>query len=164
MASILLCFLVSALALISSPPPALSQNLPPIVNGLSFTFYKSSCPNLDSIVRGFLKKEFKKNIGLAAALLRVHFHDCFVQGCDASVLLDGSASGPSEQEAPPNLTLRPEAFKAINDLRALIDRKCGRVVSCADVVALAARDSVFLVISLSISRPLIFAFSAFKAS
>ncbi|PKU63479.1 Peroxidase 12 [Dendrobium catenatum] len=144
MASILLCFLVSALALISSPPPALSQNLPPIVNGLSFTFYKSSCPNLDSIVRGFLKKEFKKNIGLAAALLRVHFHDCFVQGCDASVLLDGSASGPSEQEAPPNLTLRPEAFKAINDLRALIDRKCGRVVSCADVVALAARDSVFL--------------------
>ncbi|KAL0917631.1 hypothetical protein M5K25_012707 [Dendrobium thyrsiflorum] len=144
MASIFLCFLVSALALISSPPPAFSQNLPPIVNGLSFTFYKSSCPNLDSIVRHFLKNQFKKDIGLAAALLRVHFHDCFVQGCDASVLLDGSASGPSEKNAPPNLTLRPAAFKAINDLRARIDRKCGLVVSCADVVALAARDSVFL--------------------
>ena len=68
-----------------------------------------------------------------------------MQGCDASVLLDGSASGPSEQDAPPNLTLRPAAFKAINDLRALIDKKCGHVVSCADVVAIAARDSVALV-------------------
>nr|ACN25040.1 peroxidase [Doritis pulcherrima x Phalaenopsis hybrid cultivar] len=144
MASLLLCFLVSALALISSPPPALSQSLPPIVNGLSFSFYKSSCPELDSIVRKFLKQQFKKDIGLAAALLRVHFHDCFVQGCDGSVLLDGSASGPSEKNAPPNLTLRPEAFKAINDIRALIDSKCGSVVSCADVLALAARDSVSL--------------------
>lgn len=68
-----------------------------------------------------------------------------MQGCDASVLLDGSASGPSEQQAPPNLTLRSAAFMAINDIRALIDKACGVVVSCADVVALAARDSVALV-------------------
>jgi peroxidase len=74
-----------------------------------------------------------------------------VQGCDASILLDGSASGPSEQDAPPNLTLRAAAFKAINEIRALIDKACGRVVSCADVVAIAARDSVALVyISVSV--------------
>ncbi|KAH7685455.1 Peroxidase protein [Dioscorea alata] len=121
-----------------------SQAPPPITQGLSFTFYDSKCPKLESIIRANLKKAFKKDIGLAAGLLRVHFHDCFVQGCDGSVLLDGSASGPSEKDAPPNLTLRPSAFKAINDLRAAIDKKCGRVVSCADVAALAARDSVFL--------------------
>ncbi|KAK8951987.1 Cationic peroxidase SPC4 [Platanthera zijinensis] len=144
MASILVFLLVSALGLLSSPAPAVAQKHPPIVHGLSFTFYKSSCPKLKSIVHHFLKKQFEKDIGLAAGLLRIHFHDCFVQGCDGSVLLDGSASGPSEQEAPPNLTLRPAAFKAINDLRALIDQKCGRVVSCADVLALAARDSVAL--------------------
>lgn len=69
-----------------------------------------------------------------------------MQGCDASVLLDGSASGPSEKDQLPNLTLRPEAFKAINDLRALIDKQCGSVVSCADLLALAARDSVSLVL------------------
>ncbi|KAG4195437.1 hypothetical protein ERO13_A06G111202v2 [Gossypium hirsutum] len=63
-------------------------------------------------------------------------------GCDASVLLDGSASGPSEQDAPPNLTLR--GFEIINDLRARVHKECGRVVSCADIVALAARDSVYL--------------------
>ncbi|KAG0463293.1 hypothetical protein HPP92_018797 [Vanilla planifolia] len=138
MASILFYLVVSFFALASA------QTLPPLESGLSFSFYESYCPKLEAIVRNFLKEKFKKDIGLAAGLLRVHFHDCFVQGCDASVLLDGSASGPSEQDAPPNLTLRPEAFEAINDLRALIDKRCGRVVSCADVLALAARDSVAL--------------------
>ncbi|KAM0939942.1 putative peroxidase [Dioscorea sansibarensis] len=130
--------------LIASLSAGFSESQPTPVPGLSYTFYKSSCPKVESIIKEHLKKAFKKDIGLAAALLRLHFHDCFVQGCDASVLLDGSASGPSEQDAPPNLTLRPAAFKAINDLRALIDKKCGHVVSCADVVAIAARDSVAL--------------------
>lgn len=71
-----------------------------------------------------------------------------LQGCDGSVLLEGSASGPSEQEAPPNLSLRAKAFEIINDLRETVHSKCGRVVSCADIVALAARDSVHLVIVL----------------
>lgn len=69
-----------------------------------------------------------------------------MQGCDGSVLLEGSASGPSEQDAPPNLSLRAKAFEIINDLRDRVHNKCGRVVSCSDILALAARDSVFLVI------------------
>ncbi|XP_057424208.1 peroxidase 12 [Lotus japonicus] len=116
----------------------------PIVKGLSWTFYDSSCPKLESIIRKELKKVFDKDIAQAAGLLRLHFHDCFVQGCDASVLLDGSASGPSEKDAPPNLTLRAQAFKIIEDLRSQIEKKCGRVVSCADITAIAARDAVFL--------------------
>jgi peroxidase len=51
----------------------------PIVKGLSWSFYDSSCPKLESIIRKELKKVFKKDIGQAAGLLRVHFHDCFVQ-------------------------------------------------------------------------------------
>lgn len=116
----------------------------PIVPGLSWTYYDVSCPNLEAIVRSELKKVFENDIGQAAGLLRLHFHDCFVQGCDASVLLDGSASGPGEQEAPPNLSLRAESFEIINDLRRLVHDECGRVVSCADIVAVAARDAVFL--------------------
>ncbi|KAJ6834376.1 peroxidase 12-like [Iris pallida] len=138
-----LLFLVFSLALLSSSTSESTSTLSD-ANDLSFTFYKSKCPNLETIVRSHLQKAFATDIGLAAGLLRLHFHDCFVQGCDASVLLDGSASGPSEKAAPPNLTLRPAAFKAINDLRLLIDQACGQVVSCADVVALAARDSVAL--------------------
>lgn len=68
------------------------------------------------------------------------------QGCDSSVLLDGSAGRPStEQTAPPNLSLRQEAFDTIDDLSRRLQKECGRVVSCSDIVALAARDSVYLV-------------------
>uniref|UniRef100_A0A453GTA0 Peroxidase n=3 Tax=Aegilops tauschii subsp. strangulata TaxID=200361 RepID=A0A453GTA0_AEGTS len=116
---------------------------PPITRGLSFDFYKRSCPRAESIVRDFVRDAVRKDVGLAAGLLRLHFHDCFVQGCDASVLLDGSATGPGEQQAPPNLTLRPSSFKAINDIRDRLERECGgAVVSCSDILALAARDSV----------------------
>jgi peroxidase len=67
-------------------------------------------------------------------LLRLHFHDCFVQGCDASVLLDGSASGP------PNLTLRPTA---INDIHDALQKECGAaVVSCSDVLDRARRPGL----------------------
>ncbi|KAK2972583.1 hypothetical protein RJ640_020136 [Escallonia rubra] len=121
-----------------------AQSSVPIVKGLSWSFYDSSCPKLESIVRKQLQKVFKKDIGQAAGLLRLHFHDCFVKGCEGSVLLDGSSSGPSEQDAPPNLTLRPEAFKIIDDLRRRVHKQCGRVVSCSDITALAARDAVFL--------------------
>ncbi|KAJ8620015.1 hypothetical protein MRB53_028544 [Persea americana] len=121
-----------------------AQSSPPLVKGMSFTFYRSTCPKLEKIVTDYLRTVFRKDIGQAAALLRIHFHDCFVQGCDGSVLLDGSASGPSEQDAPPNLTLRPEAFVTINALRELVQKKCGQIVSCSDIVALAARDAVAL--------------------
>ncbi|EXC46562.1 Peroxidase 12 [Morus notabilis] len=116
----------------------------PLAEGLSWSFYDKSCPDAESIIRTQLKKVFNEDIGQAAGLLRLHFHDCFVQGCDGSVLLDGSASGPDEKNAPPNLSLRAKAFEIINDLRARVHKKCGRVVSCSDIAAIAARDSVFL--------------------
>ncbi|KAL9234155.1 hypothetical protein vseg_009054 [Gypsophila vaccaria] len=117
----------------------------PVAPGLSYWFYANTCPDLEFIIRDYLFQVFWNDITQAAGLLRLHFHDCFVQGCDGSVLLDGSASGPSEKDAPPNLTLRPEAFKIINDLHALVQSACGlQRVSCADITALAARESVFL--------------------
>ncbi|CAN6555561.1 unnamed protein product [Malus baccata var. baccata] len=144
MASLTSLLLVSSFFLSSFFCVSEAQSSAPVVQGLSWNFYESSCPKVDDIVRKQLKKVFKADIGQAAGLLRLHFHDCFVQGCDGSVLLEGSASGPSEQDAPPNLSLRAKAFEIINDLRDRVHKKCGRVVSCSDIVALAARDSVFL--------------------
>ncbi|KAK9134419.1 hypothetical protein Syun_013749 [Stephania yunnanensis] len=135
--SVLPLLLFSSLLLLSLP--LFEAQRPPIVRGLSWTFYRSSCPNVEKIVRDHLKDVFRRDITQAAGLLRIHFHDCFVRGCDGSVLLAGS-----EQEAPPNLSLRKEAFTIINDLRAKVHQACGRVVSCADIVAIAARDSVEL--------------------
>ncbi|XP_015886519.3 peroxidase 12 [Ziziphus jujuba] len=142
--------LISSLLVVSSLVSAENYNQEPeftvpLAKGLSWSFYENSCPQAEDIVRTQLKKVFKEDIGQAAGLLRLHFHDCFVQGCDGSVLLDGSTSGPGdEQDAIPNLTLRKKAFEIVNDLRQRIHKKCGRVVSCSDIVALAARDSVAL--------------------
>ncbi|KAF8646824.1 hypothetical protein HU200_065624 [Digitaria exilis] len=137
--------IAAAVLLLCAIAAAQVQQQPPVARGLSFDFYRRSCPKAEAIVRDFLKGAINQDVGLAAGLLRLHFHDCFVQGCDASVLLDGSATGPGEQQAPPNLTLRPAAFKAINDIHERLAKECGGgkpVVSCSDVVALAARDAV----------------------
>ena len=117
---------------------------PPVVKGLSWTFFEKSCPQLETIVRKHLKNVFKVDNGQAPALLRIFFHDCFVQGCDGSVLLDGN---PGERDQPANGGIRAEALKTIDVLRALVHKECGRIVSCADLTAIAARDAVFLVFS-----------------
>uniref|UniRef100_R7WD77 Peroxidase n=1 Tax=Aegilops tauschii TaxID=37682 RepID=R7WD77_AEGTA len=135
---------LAAAALVLSSVSAAAGS-PPLAKGLSFDFYSAKCPQAESIVFSFLKDAVRKDVGLAAALLRIHFHDCFVQGCDGSVLLDKTNGVDSEKVSPPNVTLRPSAFKAINAIRALLQRACGGpVVSCADIAALAARDSVHL--------------------
>ncbi|OIT05558.1 peroxidase 12 [Nicotiana attenuata] len=56
-----------------------AQGTQPIVKGLSWTFYDSICPNAESIIRSRLRQVFWQDIGQAAGLLRLHFHDCFVQ-------------------------------------------------------------------------------------
>ncbi|CAI0399651.1 unnamed protein product [Linum tenue] len=79
---------------------------------------------------------------MGASLLRLHFHDCFVNGCDGSVLLDDTTRFTGEKTAVPNLnSLR--GFDVVDKIKSEVDRVCKRsVVSCADVLAVAARDSV----------------------
>ena len=66
-----------------------------------------------------------------------------VQGCDAYVLLDAAEGIDSEQESPPNETLK--GFDVINIIKLEIEEVCPGVVSYADILVLAARDSVALV-------------------
>lgn len=66
------------------------------------------------------------------------------KGCDASVLLDSVEGMPSEKQAGPNLnSLR--GFEVIDKIKYLLEEECPLTVSCADILAMAARDAVELV-------------------
>ncbi|KAK9182416.1 hypothetical protein WN944_025560 [Citrus x changshan-huyou] len=103
-------------------------------------FYEETCPEAENIVHNIVWKNAALNPTLAAKLLRVHFHDCFVRGCDASVLIDSTESNSGEKDAVPNETLG--GFDVIEEVKTELENKCPGIVSCADIVALAARDSV----------------------
>ncbi|URE12399.1 Peroxidase [Musa troglodytarum] len=109
---------------------------------LELNFYRNSCPGAELIVKRVVQKHFQQDPSVSAGLVRLHFHDCFVRGCDASVLVDSTDYNIAEKEAPPNLTLR--AFDVIDDIKAEVEKECSGVVSCADILALAARDGVAL--------------------
>lgn len=47
--------------------------------GLKSGFYSSTCPKAETTVRSTVETHFKNDPTVAAALLRLHFHDCFVE-------------------------------------------------------------------------------------
>ncbi|KAH6788959.1 Peroxidase superfamily protein [Perilla frutescens var. frutescens] len=110
--------------------------------GLSLEYYKKTCPSVEAIV----KKETAKIISvaptLAAPLLRMHFHDCFVRGCDGSVLINSTTNNQAEKDGPPNLSLR--GYGSVDRVKTAVEKKCPGVVSCADILALVARDATLL--------------------
>ncbi|EHA8589469.1 Peroxidase 3 [Cocos nucifera] len=107
---------------------------------LKLDFYDKSCPKAEKIIFDYVKKHIPHAPSLAAPLLRMHFHDCFVRGCDASVLINSTSKNQAEKAAFPNLSLR--GFDFIDRVKRLIEAECPGVVSCADIIALVARDSV----------------------
>ncbi|KAK4369353.1 hypothetical protein RND71_013145 [Anisodus tanguticus] len=88
-------------------------------------FCAKSCPQAEKIIEDYVQKHIPNAPTLAAALLRLQFHDCFVR---------------TEKVAIPNQTLR--GFSFIDGVKKAVEVECPGVVSCADIVALVARDSV----------------------
>ncbi|XP_073306664.1 peroxidase 9-like [Primulina huaijiensis] len=133
-----------ALVLIScSMPEGFPESGFGYYSGLTPEFYQYSCPQANEIIMSVLENAIAKDSRMAASLLRLHFHDCFVQGCDASVLLDDSSKIVSEKNSGPNKnSLR--GFEVIDEIKAKLEQVCPHTVSCADIVALAARDSTVL--------------------
>ncbi|XP_048555605.1 peroxidase 2-like [Triticum urartu] len=124
-------------------------------HGLEVGYYKKTCPRVEAIVRDEVKKFVYKNAGIGAGLIRMFFHDCFVQGCDGSVLLDPTPANPQpEKLSPPNFpSLR--GFEVIDAAKDAVEKACPGVVSCADIVAFAGRDAAYFLskMKLKINMP-----------
>ncbi|CAL5095643.1 unnamed protein product [Urochloa decumbens] len=160
---------VAVTALASSPEAALQVG-----------FYRETCPIAEDVVLEEMKLIVMEDATVAPSLLRMHYHDCFVQvwnnqpaharylfsrkadaclailmlcsplcfvrskGCDGSIMLRSrkGKKKKTERDALPNRSMR--GFDAIERIKARLEALCPLTVSCADIIAMAARDAVYL--------------------
>ncbi|XP_020177452.1 peroxidase 4-like [Aegilops tauschii subsp. strangulata] len=108
---------------------------------LSSGFYSRSCPGMLKAVRSALHPAIARERRVGASIVRLFFHDCFVQGCDASLLLDDAPGLRGEKNATPNKN-SARGFEVIDAVKAAVEGCCPGVVSCADILAIAAEESV----------------------
>ncbi|XP_011037954.1 PREDICTED: peroxidase E5-like [Populus euphratica] len=110
---------------------------------LTPTFYDQTCPNVSSIIRDVITETLVSDPRIGASLIRLHFHDCFVNGCDGSLLLDNTDTIVSEKEAGGNNN-SARGFEVVDRMKALLESACPATVSCADILTIAAEESVVL--------------------
>nr|WMD28279.1 peroxidase 45 [Paeonia lactiflora] len=109
-------------------------------------YYANICPNVETIVGNVVKTKFQETFVTVPATLRLFFHDCFVQGCDASVIIASSGTNKAEKDHSDNLSLAGDGFDTVIKAKAAVDAdpSCTNKVSCADILALATRDVIAL--------------------
>ncbi|XP_061371401.1 peroxidase 44-like [Gastrolobium bilobum] len=109
---------------------------------LQVGFYESTCPSAESTVESVVQKRFEQDKSITASLLRMQFHDCFVRGCDASILIDSTKNNTAEKDASPNASVR--GYDLIDEVKKSLEATRPSIVSCADIITLATRDAVAL--------------------
>ncbi|TKW23724.1 hypothetical protein SEVIR_3G005900v4 [Setaria viridis] len=137
---VLLAMLVAASSALPLPLETMTNDTSAPI--LSVDFHALSCPNLHGMVSSAVWAARSNPHGgaqITAGLLRIFFHDCFPQGCDASILLDG---WNSEKHKIQNQGLQQQALDLIERIRGTVHDKCGATVSCADILALATTHAV----------------------
>ncbi|XP_059309725.1 peroxidase 11-like [Lycium ferocissimum] len=112
---------------------------------LNLDYYKSTCPSVLEIVRKEMECACLSDPRNAALILRLHFHDCFVQGCDGSVLLEDTVTLQGEKNAANNKNAL-KGFRIIDRIKNRLESECPGIVSCADILTIAAREIFVLLV------------------
>ncbi|KAL4626120.1 hypothetical protein ACB092_05G072800 [Castanea dentata] len=90
------------------------------VGGLELHFYEHRCPNAEMTVKELTKTSMLTDPTTVASLLRTAFHDCQVDGCDASILLKDSPSSLTiEGWSEKNFGLRK--FDLIHNIKSSLE-------------------------------------------
>ncbi|KAL1196489.1 Peroxidase 73 [Cardamine amara subsp. amara] len=107
-------------------------------------FYGNSCPRVEEIVKNVVKEKVKQTFVTIPATLRLFFHDCFVNGCDASVLIQSTPNNKAEKDHPDNISLAGDGFDVVIKAKKALDAipSCKNKISCADILTIATRDVV----------------------
>ncbi|KAL8484221.1 hypothetical protein ACS0TY_026788 [Phlomoides rotata] len=103
-------------------------------------YYKDSCPQAEEIIKEQVQLLNKRHKNTAFSWLRNIFHDCFVESCDTSLLLDSTRRTLSEKETDRSFRMRN--FRYIEIIKEALERECPGVVSCSDILVLSARDGI----------------------
>jgi len=67
------------------------------------------------------------------------------QGCDGSLLLDDDLPAIQTEKRVPANNNSARGFPVVDDIKSALEEACPGIVSCADILALAAEISVELV-------------------
>ncbi|RCV16619.1 hypothetical protein SETIT_3G152500v2 [Setaria italica] len=105
--------------------------------------YRATCPRAEEIVRAAVERAVAADPRMAASIIRLHLHDCFVnvRSLTRSTCLDATMVCVScKLQCEDANSLRD--FEVIDAIKAELERECPETVSCADLLAIAARDSV----------------------
>ncbi|KAF8110591.1 hypothetical protein N665_0081s0024 [Sinapis alba] len=109
---------------------------------LEMNYYRESCPRAEEIIRQQVETLYYKHGNTAVSWLRNLFHDCIVKSCDASLLLETARGVESEQKSTRSFGMRN--FKYVKTIKDELEKECPSTVSCADIVALSARDGIVM--------------------
>ncbi|XP_019432275.1 PREDICTED: peroxidase 21 [Lupinus angustifolius] len=107
---------------------------------LQLNYYTNSCSKAEEIIKQQVVQLYNKHGNTAISWVRNLFHDCMVKSCDASLLLVNRGGVVSEQTAERSFGMRN--FKYVNTIKEAVEQECPLTVSCADIVALSARDGI----------------------
>ncbi|XP_062114951.1 peroxidase 65-like [Humulus lupulus] len=109
---------------------------------LSLDYYRETCPDFAKIIHDNIESKQFLHPAIAPGTLRLFFHDCMVEGCDASVLISSNEAKTTERDADANHSLSDDAFDVVVSAKATLEQSCPGIVSCADILAQTTRDLV----------------------